>query len=227
MRKDRDPFLKRSFDRKLVCNSHLEHHRRTSARGPPRRTVRLAMAASESEVDRTEVYLRYLPRSATEASVRELLKDAGTIERVWMSKDAQGECKGFAFVNFRKNKEARECVLRYNAHPKNYLDGKHVVIEHAKAWDGHAEKKIAACSYGSACAKADCWFSHPADWAFAKTTGTRASGDEKGSGKKRDSGAAVGDGKVRKKVRSKTRLGAKARQRAKKRAEKEAADGGG
>ena len=27
MRKDRDPFLKRSFDRKLVCNSHLEHHR--------------------------------------------------------------------------------------------------------------------------------------------------------------------------------------------------------
>ena len=86
------------------------------------------MAASESEVDRTEVYLRYLPRSATEASVRELLKGAGTIRRVWMSRDADGACKGFAFVNFSENREARECVLRYNAHPKNYLDGKHVVF---------------------------------------------------------------------------------------------------
>ena len=94
------------------------------------------MAASEREVDRTEVYLRYLPRSATEASVRELLKGAGTIRRVWMSRDADGACKGFAFVNFSENREARECVLRYNAHPKNYLDGKHVVIEHAKAWEG-------------------------------------------------------------------------------------------
>ena len=108
-----------------------------------------------------------------------------------MSRDAHGACKGFAFVNFRENREARECVLRYNAHPKNYLDGKHVVIEHAKAWDGHAEKKIAACSYGSACAKADCWFAHPAGWAFAKTSGTSgtsASGEAKkrGSGKKRD-----------------------------------------
>jgi RNA recognition motif-containing protein len=182
----------------------------------------------ESEIDKTEVYLRYLPRSATEAHVRELLKDAGTIRRVWMSKDAQGECKGFAFVNFSKNKEARECVMHYNTHPKNYLDGKHVVIEHAKAWEGNAEKKIAACSYGLECTKPDCWFTHPAGWAFAKTTGTR--GDGKGSGKKNESGGKDGgvrDKKVRKKVRSKTRLGAKARQRAKKRAEKEAAAGGG
>ena len=228
MRNNRPSFIERSFDRKLVCNSHLERRRSTRAR----RTPRLAMAASEREVDRTEVYLRYLPRSATEASVRELLKDAGTIERVWMSKDAQGECKGFAFVNFRKNKEARECVLRYNAHPKNYLDGKHVVIEHAKAWEGNAEKKVAACSYGSACAKADCWFAHPAGWALAKTSGTSGTsasgeGKKRGSGKKKDGDAATRDGKVRKKVRSKTRLGAKARQRAKKRAEKEAADGGG
>lgn len=115
------------------------------------------------------------------------------------------------FVNFCKNKEVCECVLCYNVYLKNYFDGKYVVIEYVKVWDGYVEKKIVVCLYGLVCVKVDCWFSYLADWAFAKMMGMRASGDEKGSGKKRDSGVVVCDGKVWKKVWLKMCLGVKVR----------------
>lgn len=186
-----------------------------------------------AEQDKCEVYLRYLPRSADEAAIRELLSKCGEIKRVWVSKEkATGECKGFAFVNFAKRKDARNCVMHYNEHPKNYLDGKHVVFEHAKAWEGNVEKKPAACSYGIDCQKEDCYFSHPAGWAFEKkSTGGKGGGSKTGGsggdGKGNSSAGGTRDGKVRKKVRSKSRLGAKARQRAKKRAAKEEAEKAG
>lgn len=163
-----------------------------------------------AEQDKCEVYLRYLPRSADEAAIRELLSKCGEIKRVWVSKDkATGECKGFAFVNFSKNREARECVLRCNEHPRNYLDGKHVVFEHAKAWEGNTKPEK----------------SSERDGGGGGGGGSRASGG-RGDAKSSENGNKVHDGKVRKKVHSKNRLGAKARQRAKKRAAKEAAGGG-
>ena len=164
------------------------------------------------EVDKTEVYLRYLPRSATEEQIRELVKGCGTIKRVWIGKDRDtGECKGFAFVNFSKNREARECVLRCNEHPRNYLDGKHVVFEHAKAWEGNTKPEKSSERDGGG--------------GGGGGGGSRASGG-RGDAKSSENGNKVHDGKVRKKVHSKNRLGAKARQRAKKRAAKEAAGGG-
>lgn len=164
-------------------------------------------------VDKSEVYLRYLPRSATEESIRELLKGCGTIKRVWVSQDRDtGECKGFAFVNFSKNKEARECVMRWNEHPKNYLDGKHVVFEHAKAWEGNAkpEKPAGGGSKVNSGGKS-------ASAATGGKSGTNGDGAKS---------TKVRDGKVRKREHS-HKLGAKARQRAKKRAAKEAEEAGG
>ena len=169
--------------------------------------------------------VRYMPNGNAVANVSLATSDS------WKDK-ATGECKGFAFVNFAKRKDARNCVMHYNEHPKNYLDGKHVVFEHAKAWEGNVEKKPAACSYGIECQKEDCYFSHPAGWAFEKkSTGGKGGGSKTGGsggdGKGNSSAGGTRDGKVRKKVRSKGRLGAKARQRAKKRAAKEEAEKAG
>ena len=164
-----------------------------------------------SEVDKTEVYLRYLPRSATEAAIREMLAGCGKITRVWVGVDREtNEGKGYAFVNFSKNREARECVMRMNEHPRNHLDGKHVVFEHAKAWDGHEKRRNAEASSGGG---------------GGKRKGATTGGSD-GNANGGSSANGTREGKVRKKQRSKTRLGAKARQRAKKRAAKEAAAGG-
>ena len=108
--------------------------------------------------------MRYLPRSCTEADLREKFEKCGRIKRVWLSVDrASGECKGFGFVTFSSKTEARRCVKDYNEHPRNYMDGKHVVITHAKGWDD-GRQPVAPCSFGSACRRADCYFVHPKNW---------------------------------------------------------------
>ena len=95
--------------------------------------------------------MRYLPRSCTEADLRAKFERCGRIKRTWLSVDrASGECKGFGFVTFSSKTEARRCVKDYNEHPRNYMDGKHVVITHAKGWDD-GRQPVAPCSFGSAC----------------------------------------------------------------------------
>ncbi len=175
----------------------------------------------EETVDKTEVYLRYLPRSATEAAIREMLAGCGKITRVWVGLDRETRtCKGYAFVNFSKNREARECVMRMNEHPRNYLDGKHVVFEHAKAWDGHEKRRNAEASSSGG--------GGGGGGGGGKRKGATTGGsDGHASGGSSANANGTREGKIRKKQRSKTRLGAKARQRAKKRAAKEAAAAGG
>jgi len=153
-----------------------------------------------------------------------MFKSCGEITRVWVSKDREsGECKGYAFVNFKKKSMARDAVLHYNVWPKNHMDGKNVVIEPAKAWDD-GKTEIAQCSYGLECTKADCYFRHPEGWMYAKTVVAGKSGASGKSGTKGGKAKSVDGGVKKKKVRSKTRLGAKARQRAKKRADKQVAE---
>ena len=92
--------------------------------------------------------MRYLPRSCTEADLRAKFERCGRIKRTWLSVDrASGECKGFGFVTFSSKTEARRCVKDYNEHPRNYMDGKHVVITHAKGWDD-GRRPVAPCSLG-------------------------------------------------------------------------------
>lgn len=123
-----------------------------------------AASVSMPETDPCEVYMRYLPRSCTEADLRAKFERCGRIKRTWLSVDrASGECKGFGFVTFSSKTEARRCVKDYNEHPRNYMDGKHVVITHAKGWDD-GRQPVAPCSFGSACRRADCYFVHPKNW---------------------------------------------------------------
>ena len=135
-----------------------------------------------------EVYMRYLPRTCTEEELRAKFEKCGRITRVWLSVDrATGECKGFGFVTFSSKTEARRCVKDYNEHPRNYMDGKHVVITHAKGWDD-GRKPVQACSFGLSCAREDCYFSHPEGW---DPLNPAAAGDDGGDG---DGGDGGGDG---------------------------------
>ena len=116
------------------------------------------------ETDPCEVYMRYLPRSCTEQDLREKFEKCGRIKKVWLSIDrATGQCKGFGFVTFSSKTEARRCVKDYNEHPRNWMDGKHVVITHAKGWDD-GRKPVQMCSFGGACRREDCYFNHPKGW---------------------------------------------------------------
>ena len=125
---------------------------------------RVRLGFKMPEQDPCEVYMRYLPRSCTEQALREKFEKCGRIKKVWLSVDrASGECKGFGFVTFSSKTEARRCVKEYNEHPRNWMDGKHVVITHAKGWDD-GKKPVQMCSFGAACRREDCYFKHPAGW---------------------------------------------------------------
>ena len=208
------------------------------------------------EKDPCEVYMRYLPRSCTEAALREKFEKCGRIKRVWLSVDrGTGECRGFGFVTFSSKTEARRCVKDYNDHPRNYMDGKHVVITHAQGWDD-GRKPVQMCSFGASCSRQDCYFRHPEGWdprnpaPPAEPGAAEANGDGDGDGdgddtegggkRPRAEGAEVDAGdreakkpkkqyKERKKTASRRhKLGAKARKRAKAReAKANAAAGGG
>ena len=213
--------------------------------------VCLAASVSMPETDPCEVYMRYLPRSCTEADLREKFEKCGRIKKVWLSVDrASGECKGFGFVTFSSKTEARRCVKDYNEHPRNYMDGKHVVITHAKGWDD-GRKPVAPCSFGMACRREDCYFSHPKNWdpkapppvpgAEDADADDATAGEDESNGanarakRTRDEDEAKGEAsgkkprvyKERKKTASRRhKLGAKARKRAKAREAKEAAGSG-
>lgn len=204
------------------------------------------------EQDPCEVYLRYLPRSCTEADLREKFEKCGRIKKVWLSVDkATGECKGFGFVTFSSKTEARRCVKDYNEHPRNYMDGKHVVITHAKGWDD-GKKPVQMCTYALGCSRQDCYFKHPPGWdplnPKAPEEGLPVGGDVgtgEDAGKKRGREGERGEGgpgdrgeKKPKKDRPKKdgkgrdrthkhKLGAKARKRAKAREAKAALAEGG
>jgi RNA recognition motif-containing protein len=116
------------------------------------------------ETDPCEVYMRYLPRSCTEGDLRSKFEKCGRIKNVWLSLDRlSGECKGFGFVTFSSRSEAKRCVKDFNEHPRNEMDGKHVVITHAKGWDD-GRKAVALCSFGLMCRREDCYFSHQKGW---------------------------------------------------------------
>ena len=114
--------------------------------------------------------------------MREKFSKCGTITRVWLSIDREtGECKGFGFVTFSSRREAVKCVKEWNQHPQNWMDGKHVEITHAKAWDS-GKKPVRECSFGLACCRADCYFTHPAGWdpdAPSTADGTGAASEAK------------------------------------------------
>jgi RNA recognition motif-containing protein len=214
--------------------------------------VCLAASVSMPETDPCEVYMRYLPRSCTEADLREKFEKCGRIKKVWLSVDrASGECKGFGFVTFSSKTEARRCVKDYNEHPRNYMDGKHVVITHAKGWDDGAQARravlvrdgvsprrlllLAPQKLGPQGARPPVPGAEDADADDATAGEDESNGANARVKRTRDENEAEGEAsgkkprvyKERKKTASRRhKLGAKARKRAKAREAKEAAGSG-
>ena len=100
------------------------------------------MGRSASDfADKREVYLKYLPASATDEQLRELFSKHGEITRIWHGRNKEtGESKGVAFITFKRKDDARNVVRLCNQHPHNFLDGKHIEISHAKPWTEHTAK---------------------------------------------------------------------------------------
>ena len=115
----------------------------TTQIGEGRRFRHGMMGRSASDfADKREVYLKYLPKSCTDAQLRERFGEPhGKVVRLWHAKNQEtGESKGYAFLTFEKKETARYVVRNCNQHPNNYLDGKHVEISHAQPWEKHTAK---------------------------------------------------------------------------------------
>ena len=115
----------------------------TTQIGEGRRFRHGMMGRSASDfADKREVYLKYLPKSCTDAQLRERFGEPhGKVVRLWHAKNQEtGESKGYAFLTFEKKETARYVVRNCNQHPNNYLDGKHVEISHAQPWEQHTAK---------------------------------------------------------------------------------------
>ena len=111
--------------------------------GEGRRFRHGMMGRSASDfADKREVYLKHLPKSCTDAQLRERFGEPhGKVVRLWHAKNQEtGESKGYAFLTFEKKETARYVVRNCNQHPNNYLDGKHVEISHAQPWEKHTAK---------------------------------------------------------------------------------------
>ena len=128
------PFLSSSEKKKRKEGTHI---------GEGRRFRHGMMGSSASDfADKREVYLKYLPKSCTDAQLRERFGEPhGKVVRLWHAKNQEtGESKGYAFLTFEKKETARYVVRNCNQHPNNYLDGKHVEISHAQPWEKHTAK---------------------------------------------------------------------------------------
>eukprot|EP00811_Abedinium_folium_P025941 NODE_3749_length_1991_cov_21.263948.p1 GENE.NODE_3749_length_1991_cov_21.263948~~NODE_3749_length_1991_cov_21.263948.p1 ORF type:complete len:558 (-),score=72.71 NODE_3749_length_1991_cov_21.263948:204-1877(-) len=79
--------------------------------------------------DHTEVFLKYLPRSADEVGVSALLRDCGQIEgEPRLLRDSAGQCKGVGWVTFTNGRGAAAACAKSGV----LYDERHVDISMAK-----------------------------------------------------------------------------------------------
>lgn len=76
------------------------------------------------------LFVGSLPYSATSAQLEELFSQAGKIQSLNLITDKfSGQSKGFAFVEFETEEEAKEAVTKFN----NFeLDGRKIVVNEAR-----------------------------------------------------------------------------------------------
>lgn len=77
----------------------------------------------------SQVYVQYLPYTATEESLKETFKEAGNITRVKLMRDEEGDCKGFGFVTFSTEQEAHAFVSDWNGYG---IGGRHIQLSMAQ-----------------------------------------------------------------------------------------------
>mmetsp|Transcript_120324 Transcript_120324/g.190629 ORF Transcript_120324/g.190629 Transcript_120324/m.190629 type:complete len:358 (-) Transcript_120324:10-1083(-) len=117
-----------------------------------------------------ELFLKFLPVSATEASVRNHFAECQSLQSVRLSRNKEtGDCKGTGWLVLGDLAEAEWLVKEWNAEPYNEMDGRHVEISHAVAASSTWRPKPILgkdipCRYGATCVRRDCTFQHPASW---------------------------------------------------------------
>jgi len=62
----------------------------------------------------TNVYVKNLPETVTEATIQDLFKEAGTITSAVIMSDENGKSKGFGFINFEDHEGAQKCIDEYH-----------------------------------------------------------------------------------------------------------------
>jgi len=132
--------------------------------------------SDEGAPESHELFLKYLPVSATEKSVRTHFSECKSVQSVRLSinKDS-GECKGMAWLVLGDRAEADWLIDEWNSEPFNEMDGRHMEISNASvsaAWKSRPltySKSAGAgaappCRYGAGCLRPDCTFKHPPSW---------------------------------------------------------------
>jgi len=89
---------------------------------------------SQDEMDNkwTNIYIKYLDKAINEKRLEEMFGKYGSITSAVIMHDDKGESKGFAFVNFETNEQARKAIEELNG--KEMPDGKQLYV-------GRAQKK--------------------------------------------------------------------------------------
>eukprot|EP00928_Gymnodinium_smaydae_P054464 TRINITY_DN38221_c0_g1_i1.p1 TRINITY_DN38221_c0_g1~~TRINITY_DN38221_c0_g1_i1.p1 ORF type:complete len:384 (-),score=78.82 TRINITY_DN38221_c0_g1_i1:121-1272(-) len=128
-----------------------------------------------------ELFLKFLPQSATEESVRKhYKKGAPSLMKVRLSINKEtGQCKGIGWLTVKDEEDAKRLIDEWNEESKSFMDGRHVNISRSVeldslaksgAWQGDGVRSKQAggrgfeCRFGLACKRVDCTFSHPAGW---------------------------------------------------------------
>eukprot|EP00927_Polykrikos_kofoidii_P060271 TRINITY_DN55291_c0_g1_i1.p1 TRINITY_DN55291_c0_g1~~TRINITY_DN55291_c0_g1_i1.p1 ORF type:complete len:422 (-),score=83.99 TRINITY_DN55291_c0_g1_i1:44-1228(-) len=139
------------------------------------------MPAWKNGGDGIELFLKFLPYSATEDTVRAHYKKAApSMTKVRLSiNKATGECKGIGWLTVTDEADATRLLTEWNQEPQSLMDDRHVDISRsvqlddivkAGSWQGDGQRSKQAggrgfeCRFGSACKRADCTFSHPPGW---------------------------------------------------------------
>lgn len=130
-----------------------------------------------------ELFIKFLPFSATEEKVRTHFAECKSLQSVRLSTNREtGECKGMGWMTIGDPTEAEWLVNEWNSEPFNEMDGRHMELTLSTApssWrarrPGHGTQL--ACRYGLSCSRQDCTFGHPADWDPKKTAGSTKDGE--------------------------------------------------
>lgn len=78
----------------------------------------------------TKLYVGNLPYNVTDVDLRELFKDYGTVESASVISDRDsGRSKGFGFVEFNSDEEAKAAIEALNG--KDY-NGRNLVVNEAR-----------------------------------------------------------------------------------------------
>lgn len=112
-----------------------------------------------------ELFLKFLPRTATEEKLRSHFSECKSLQSVRVALDDAGNCKGIAWLSLGDAVEAEKTVREWNVEPFNEMSGTTFQIEFAtKSEKWKPKGPRFDCKFGAKCSRPDCSFKHPDGW---------------------------------------------------------------